>query len=163
MVWRDWGAHDRKSNVKWMIGGVTMSWVLAKKKMEWKCYWECMDEKLDDNKLWCWWVYKWGKNRVKWLLKDAIVKSKDQVFIFKFARDIKSYSINFYDSLMEVILEGGDVQRILRYAEEIKGANITKLADAIIASKNPKYIYEFAQKVENAPVSKLINALAELN
>lgn len=45
------------------------------------------------------------------------------------------------------------------FAWGVKGAPLEKLADAIIATKDARYIYEFACGVKGAPIEKLAKAI----
>ena len=50
---------------------------------------------------------------------------------------------------------------IFNFAKNVKGANITKLEDAIIASQNEKFIILFAECIKDANTEKLKNVVAE--
>ena len=52
---------------------------------------------------------------------------------------------------------------IYQFATDVKGANIEKLENAIIATKLVKFMQEFAKNVKGANIEKLENAIIEIN
>ena len=63
---------------------------------------------------------------------------------------------------MQNIVEIKDAEYIYKFAQDIKGANISKLEDAMIETKNAEEIWRFAHFVKGANIDKLCSTLFEL-
>ena len=75
-------------------------------------------------------------------------------------RYILIFAINKWDSKLEdAIIATGDAYYIYEFARRVKGANIRKLEDAIIATEDAEYIYKFALAIKGANPSKLEDAI----
>ena len=66
------------------------------------------------------------------------------------------------EKIEDAIIAYGDFEFIYYFAEEVEGANIEKLEDAIIATGNAEYIYLFASDVKGANKEKLLHALINI-
>jgi hypothetical protein len=80
-------------------------------------------------------------------LQDQIIKSKDEEFIFYFAKNVKGADIS---KLQKAIIKTGKAEWIYMFAKDIKGADIPRLQDVVIKSGNTEWIYRFAQDVKGA-------------
>ena len=65
------------------------------------------------------------------------------------------------EKLENAIIETKNVEDICIFARDVNGANIQKLENAIIETKEPFYIYFFALNIEGANIEKLENAIIE--
>ena len=59
----------------------------------------------------------------------------------------------------DAIIASKNAEYIYQFAINVKGGDISKLQDAIIASENAEYIYEFARDVKGADISKLQDSI----
>ena len=71
-------------------------------------------------------------------------------------RYILNFAINTMNSKLEdAIIATNDAYYIYNFALAVKGANISKLEDAIIATEDEEYIFYFARDVKGADIKKL--------
>ena len=71
-------------------------------------------------------------------------------------RYILNFAINTMNSKLEdAIIATNDAYYIYNFALAVKGANISKLEDAIIATEDAEYIFYFARDVKGADIKKL--------
>ena len=66
------------------------------------------------------------------------------------------------EKIEDAIIAYGDFEFIYYFATEVEGADIEKLEDAIIATGNAEYIYLFARDVKGANKEKLLHALINI-
>ena len=92
-------------------------------------------------------------------LENIIVKSGNPIYIYRFANDLNGIkNINIL-ALENAIINTNSLGHICLFANNVnKGKNISRLQDKILTSKNPEFIFLFARDVENADVHKLVNA-----
>jgi uncharacterized protein YerC len=93
-------------------------------------------------------------------LENIIIKSKNPKYIYKFAKDhVGSKDINVF-ALENAIINTNSLGHICLFANMVNdGKNISRLQDRILASKDPEFIFLFARDVKNADIHKLVNAV----
>jgi len=68
-----------------------------------------------------------------------------------------------YNKILKRVLTCNDGIVIYRFADFFGGKHADELADAIIKTKDPKFIYKFLVDIKNAPKEKLLRSLIENN
>ena len=91
-------------------------------------------------------------------MQKAIVKSKDGVFAYFFAKDIKDADIK---TLQQVVIDYKVAEIIYSFARDIKGADIQALQQAVIDCKDPYYCNKFSM-IPGADVKALAQAIKEV-
>ena len=92
-------------------------------------------------------------------LIDAIIASKDPKYMYFCVRDNKKIDSTIF---VEPLLATKNYEYIINFAINAHGLDqktINKIANAIIESNIPKYIFTFARDVKNAPIWELTNAI----
>lgn len=106
-------------------------------------------------------------------LKEGILKTNDGHFVTQFFIEHQEkqgiISREDIEKAEEIVIEESTKKvlwytknNILRFAKEIKGANIEKLEDAIIKTRSADNILKFATDVDGANIEKLENAIIEI-
>ena len=90
---------------------------------------------------------------------SAAIESKNPSIIFSVTAYTNGLNNEDIDKLADAVIATEDAKYIYSFARYIKGAPLEKLADAIIATKDARYIYEFACGVNGAPIEKLAKAI----
>lgn len=96
---------------------------------------------------------------------DEIIKNGKVQHIVKLASELTDPPI---EKLEKAIIKIGDPEQIYNYSINVinkdSGYNynmVARLADAIIQTRNVKYVYEFAKNIFGAPMEKLAKAIIE--
>lgn len=97
-------------------------------------------------------------------LIEVLKELKNCSIIISFIKQFPKLSKEQWKELDESIITCGDISEIYKYLNErfksnCKIENIQAYEDAIVASENAEYIYNFAEVVKEANVSKLQNAV----
>ena len=77
-------------------------------------------------------------------LAQAIIKSKDPLYNYLFAKNIDKADIKAHE---QVVIDSKDPEYNYYFASDIIGADIKAHGQVVIESKNPKYNYYFARNV----------------
>lgn len=86
------------------------------------------------------------------------------VIVYQANRRIEKYGFDHQlEKLQEAIVKTKNPKYIYTFAKAVKGANIEKLTDAIISTNSAEYIYRFALYVEGANIEKLQDAIIKSN
>ena len=96
-------------------------------------------------------------------LLEAIIASKDPKYMYFCVRDNKEIDPTIF---VEPLLAIKNYEYIINFAINAHGLDqktIDKIANVIIKSNIPRYIFIFARDVENAPIWELTNAIIATN
>lgn len=91
-------------------------------------------------------------------LENAVLNSNDIDEIYKYVMDRKESLINI-ENFEDTLIELGDNSVLIAFAINIKGANIGKLEEAVIRSKNKIDIANFFSYIEASNLEKIKEAL----
>lgn len=99
-------------------------------------------------------------------VKDIVntaIESKDASIIFSIVNYVNGLNSEEIEKLADAIIATKETKYIYYFACDIKGTLIEKLADAIIATKDAVYIYHFARDIKGVPIEKLADAIITTN
>ena len=82
-------------------------------------------------------------------LAQAIIKSKDPLYNYLFAKNIDKADIKAHE---QVVIDSKDPEYNYYFASDIIGADIKAHGQVVIESKNPEYNYYFARDVVGADI-----------
>lgn len=144
------------NNPKYIFKLISAPWLLTPTQYEilMKALIETKDAK---------YIYDWIKcsslyQKVQYseIMKRAIVKANDPYYAYLFALNYNQ-SEDIQD--LENVVINGSAQIIYKFARNIKGANISKLEDAIIRTKDIIYMSKFIKFIDAANKPKLEDAI----
>lgn len=84
-------------------------------------------------------------------IRRALIELNDSKIICELAKGQKNNVLELEDKMLEI----GEAKDIYNFACKVKDANIPKLEEAIIRTRNVKYINKFFEKIQSSRISKL--------
>jgi len=84
-------------------------------------------------------------------VEDVVIKSKNAMFNYMFATDIKDANI---DEHARVIIESGDPEYNYMFALYVKGANVREHGNVVINSGDVYYNYRFGTDIDGSDIEK---------
>lgn len=90
---------------------------------------------------------------------DASIESNIPYLIYCTARYVKRLSKKNVEELADALIKSKNIKYIYDFAVNVKSAPIDKLSDIIIELGTAENIYNFAKEVGNVPIDKLVDAI----